>query len=179
MELVTARLRLRRARADDLAAMHAVLSHPEATRYWSTPPHPDLETTRAWLGGMIAAPPELSEDFVVELYGRVIGKAGFYRLPEIGYILHPQTWGRGYAREALVAVIEHVRATRPEVGDLTADVDPRNERSLRLLASLGFERTGYAERTWQVGGEWCDSVYLTLSHREREGPTAEPWEGEG
>lgn len=162
IEIVTERLRLRRARADDLAAMHAVLSDPRAVEYWSTPPHPDLETTRAWLGGMINAPPELGEDFVVELDGRVIGKAGFYRLPDVGFIMHPDAWGRGYAREAIAAVIAHVWATRPEIEALTADADPQNARSLRLLESLGFERTGFAEKTWLVGDEWKDSVYLAL-----------------
>ena len=39
--IVTERLVLRRARADDLAAMHEVLSHPRAMLYWSTPPHRD------------------------------------------------------------------------------------------------------------------------------------------
>lgn len=39
----------------DLAAMHAVLSHPVATRYWSTPPQRTLAETDAWLGSMIAA----------------------------------------------------------------------------------------------------------------------------
>lgn len=161
-ELVTSRLRLRRARPDDLEAMHAVLSDPRATEYWSTPPHPDMDTTRAWLGGMIAAPPELSEDFVIELDGRVIGKAGFYRLPDIGFIIHPDAWGKGYAREAAAAVIDHVFATRPEIDLLTADADPLNERSLRLLESLGYRRTGFAPRTWLVGGEWKDSVFLEL-----------------
>ena len=161
-ELVTPRLRLRRARSDDLAAMHAVLSHPEAMRWWSTPPHQSLAQTAAWLEGMIASPPELSEDFVVEVDGHVVGKAGCYRLPEIGYILHPRVWGRGYATEALGAVIARVWEGRPEVQTLTADVDPRNAPSLRLLAKLGFRRTGFAERTWLVGDAWCDSVYLGL-----------------
>ena len=87
MQILTPRLLLRRARPDDLEAMHAVLSDARATRWWSTPPHPDLQTTSAWLNGMISSPPEQSEDFVVEREGRVIGKAGFYRLPEVGYIL--------------------------------------------------------------------------------------------
>ena len=111
---------------------------------------------------MINAPPEVSEDFVVELDGRVIGKAGFYRLPDVGFILHPDVWGRGYAREAVAAVIAHVWAARPEIDVLTADADPLNMRSLRLLESLGFERTGYAANTWLVGDEWKDSVYLAL-----------------
>lgn len=161
-ELRTARLVLRRARPDDLDAFHAVLSHPEATRFWSTPPHPDIETTRKWLDDMIASPPEMHEDFVVEWAGRVIGKAGFYRLPEIGYILHPDAWGRGLGREALEAVIAHTFSARPEISELTADVDPGNVRSLRLLEGLGFERTGFAARTWLVGDEWKDSLYLSL-----------------
>ena len=37
--LKTARLTLRRARIEDLAAMHAILSNAEATRFWSAPPH--------------------------------------------------------------------------------------------------------------------------------------------
>ncbi len=160
-EIVTERLRLRRARADDLDALHAVLSQPVAMRYWSSPPHGDREQTRTWLAGMIDAPPQLSDDYVVEFEGRVIGKAGCWRLPEVGYILHPDYWGRGLAREALGAVIDHVFAGWP-VEALTADVDPRNEASLRLLARLGFVETHRAKRTWLVGEEWCDSVYLAL-----------------
>jgi RimJ/RimL family protein N-acetyltransferase len=37
--IVTERLILRRAREDDLEAMHAVLSHPVGMRYWSSLPH--------------------------------------------------------------------------------------------------------------------------------------------
>jgi RimJ/RimL family protein N-acetyltransferase len=157
----TERLILRRAREDDLEAMHAVLSHPVATRYWSTLPHEHLGVTREWLGGMIAADPSESDDFVVELDGRVIGKAGFYRLPEIGYILHPDHWGRGYASEALRAVIEHVFA-HYDVEALTADIDPDNAASIRVMEKLGFRISGRASRTWNIGGKWHDSVYLEL-----------------
>jgi ribosomal-protein-alanine N-acetyltransferase len=41
-------------------------------------------------------------------------------------------------------------------------VDPRNAGSLRLLRRLGFRKTGRKERTWLVGEEWCDSVYLQV-----------------
>lgn len=160
-ELVTPRLRLRRARADDLDDLHAVFSDPAAMRYWSRPPHTELEQTREFLDNMIAAPPDLSDDFVVEHQGRAIGKAGCWRLPEVGYILHPDHWGQGLATEALTAVIGHVFATR-EIDAIKADVDPRNEGSLRLLARLGFVETHRAKRTWLVGEEWCDSVYLAL-----------------
>jgi len=160
-ELVTSRLRLRRARPADLDGLHAVFSHPVAMRYWSRPPHTELEQTREFLDSMIAAPSDLSDDFVVEHEGRAIGKAGCWRLPEVGYILHPDYWGQGMASEALTAVIGHVFSTRA-IEAIKADVDPRNEGSLRLLARLGFVETHRAERTWLVGEEWCDSVYLAL-----------------
>lgn len=159
-ELRTARLLIRRARGDDLDALFAVLSHPEATRYWSTPPHADREQTRAWMADMLEPGPG-REDFVVELDGRVIGKAGFWRLPEIGYILHPDVWGQGLAKEALTAILDHV-VSATDTETFTADIDPRNTASIRLLEGLGFRRSGFAERTWNVGGEWCDSVYYAL-----------------
>ena len=161
MEIVTERLRLRPARSDDLAALHAILSDPVAMRYWSSLPHPDLETTRGWLGDMIAAPADESFDFILEREGQVIGKAGCWRVPEIGYILHPGHWGQGLAREALAAILPAVFA-RFDIPAITADVDPRNLASLKLLAHLGFAETGRAARTWCVGGEWSDSVYLAL-----------------
>jgi len=152
MELHTSRLILRSARADDLEALHAVLSDPRATLWWSTPPHETLEQTQAWLDGMIANGPD-HPDFVVELDGRVIGKAGFY-------------WRQGLAAEAVGAAIDHVFQTR-DIEALTADVDPDNAASIRLLERLGFVKTGFAERTWNVGGVWKDSLYYALSRADQ------------
>lgn len=160
-EILTARLRLRRARPDDLDDIHAALSDPQATRYWSTPPHGSITQSRAWLENMIAATDDKSDDFVVELQGRVIGKAGFYRLPEIGYLLHPNWWGQGLGREAVGAVIARVWR-RFDLPRITADVDPRNVASLRLLKSFGFVETGFAARTFLRDEEWCDSLYLAM-----------------
>ena len=165
MEIRTPRLILRSARPDDLEAMHAVLSDPRATRWWSTPPHETLEQTRAWMDAMIANGPD-HPDFVIELNGRVVGKAGFYVMPDVGYILHPDVWGQGLAAEAVGAAVDHVFRTR-DVETLTADVDPENAASIRLLERLGFVGTGSGERTWNVGGEWKDSLYYALSRSDR------------
>jgi [ribosomal protein S5]-alanine N-acetyltransferase len=165
VEIRTPRLTLRSARPDDLAALHAVLSDPRATLWWSTPPHETLTQTAAWLDSMIANGPD-HPDFVVEFEGRVIGKAGFYALPDVGYILHPDVWGRGLATEAVGAAIDHVFGTR-DLETLTADVDPENVASIRLLERLGFVRSGFAERTWNVGGVWKDSLYYALSRPDQ------------
>ena len=160
-EILTPRLRLRRARADDLDALHGLLSDERTMRYWSTAPHTDIEETRSWLAAMIGAPPDESDDFIVEHQGRVIGKAGCWRLPEVGFLLAPDFWGQGFGREAMRAVIDHVFAAHA-VPALHADVDPNNAASLAVLTRLGFRETGRAERTFKIGEAWYDSVYLSL-----------------
>ena len=161
MEFRTERLLLRPAKADDLEPLHAILSDPRAMAYWSSPPHESRDQTRDWLASMIAIQPTEGEDFIVEHEGKLVGKAGLWRFPEIGFILHPDHWGRGFAGEALAPILDRAFGVHglPKVD---ADVDPRNAASLRLLEGLGFRETGRKERTWFVGGQWCDSVYLEL-----------------
>lgn len=161
----TERLTLRPARADDLAGMHAVLSDPRATRWWSTPPHDGLQQTADWLQGMIDGGGS-GLDRVIERDGVVIGKAGFWRAPDLGYILHPDHWGQGLAGEAVEAMLDRFFATTGHA-IATADVDPDNAASIRLLERLGFVKTGFAERTWNVGGEWKNSLYYGLSRADR------------
>lgn len=160
----TSRLRLRRARPDDLAAFHAIFRDPVATQFWSTPPHSTLGETAEWLTKVIEAPAETSNEFVVEFEGVVVGKAGCWRVPEVGFIFDPRCWGKGVAFEALPAVIRSTFEAFP-TPEVTADVDPRNLRCLRLLERLGFLQTGSAHCTWPVGNDWTDSVYLSPKGR--------------
>jgi ribosomal-protein-alanine N-acetyltransferase len=155
------RVVLRRARSDDLAMFHGAMSDAGVMRYWSTPPHADLTTTRDWVESMVGADPAISDDFVIEVAGRPIGKLGCWRTPELGYLLHPDFQGQGYASEALAAFVGYMRG-RGLVA-LKADVDPRNLASLRLLERAGFVETARVAGTWLVAGELCDSVYLELS----------------
>ena len=160
-EFRTERLVLRPARLEDLDAIHAILSDPQAMAYWSTPPHETVQQSRDWLQSMIDIQLPDGEDLIIEREGKVIGKAGLWRFPEIGFILHPEFWGQGYAHEALKVVIGRAFDTHglPRIED---DVDPRNTGSLKLLSRLGFRETGRKERAWLVGDQWCDSVYLAL-----------------
>ena len=160
-ELRTDRLLLRRAVATDVEPMHRIMSNPVAMRYWSTPPHGDVGETAKWLASMIDAEPSESDDFIVTLDGTVIGKLGAWKLPEIGFLIAPDFWGRSIASEAMAAFID--RRRRLGSTELKADVDPRNAASLRLLKRHGFVETGRAAGTWQVGDELCDSVYLKLT----------------
>jgi ribosomal-protein-alanine N-acetyltransferase len=146
---------------DDATAMHAIMSDPQAMRYWSTSPHANLAETERWMASMVENDPVVSDDFIVTLDGAVIGKLGAWKLPELGFLIDRARWGRGYASEALAAFIDRRRALGST--ELIADVDPRNKRSLELLDRHGFIETHRAAGTWQVGEELCDSVYLRVA----------------
>jgi RimJ/RimL family protein N-acetyltransferase len=159
--ITTARLVLRRFRAEDAQAFHRILSDPAAMSYWSTPPHRTYAETEAWIAKTIAAVATgEADDFIALHEGQIVGKAGLWSGNEIGMIFASGCWGRGFASEAVAAII--ARAFARGLPSIRADVDPRNERSLKLLGRLGFLETGRAKRTLQVGDEWVDSVYLEL-----------------
>jgi ribosomal-protein-alanine N-acetyltransferase len=156
----TERLLLRRVRMSDLADFHDILRRPQAMEFWSTPPHPDMATTEAWMQSTVARP-EGTVEFAVEHEGRVIGKAGGGEMPEIGYIFHPDYWGRGFAYEAMRAVVDCAFTTQP-VDHLLADIDPRNVASRRLLEKLGFAYSHHADNTFCINGVWVHSDFYIL-----------------
>ncbi|MEL6168462.1 MAG: GNAT family protein [Pseudomonadota bacterium] len=157
--LTTARLVLRPFQADDIDPLHTLLSDVEAMRYWG--PHQTRTETEAFVRGTMAAPPAITCDFVIERDGAVIGKAGMWQAPEIGFFVSPAHQRQGVAREALGVVIPHLFSVY-DMPALTADVDPRNDASRACLAAMGFRETGWATQTIEIMGEWCDSVYLAL-----------------
>lgn len=64
-------------------------------------------------------------------------------------------------QEALPVLIDHAFG---EIGlhRIEADVDPRNEASLKALRRLCFVEEGRLRERWRVGGEPPDSVLLGL-----------------
>lgn len=164
----TSRLWLRRARPADLEPLHAVLSSPKAMRYWSHPAHEDITQSLTYLRGLMDDRPE-AFDLIVDYQGRCIGKAGMWRAPDFGYVLHPDFWGMGLASEALSALLPELERQRPQLDQLTAEVDPRNAASMRLLRKLGFTHVRTEEKNFLYGGwEWCDTAYFARPLRAQE-----------
>ena len=130
-------------------------------KYWDTLPHSNTAETAGFIDNMIGMPLGQGEDFIVEYNGRAIGKAGFWKFPEIGFIFHPEYWGMGLAAEAITALVEYGLQNK-EFPAIIAEVDPRNSRSIRLLEKLGFIQSHFEANTIKVGDNWCNSVYLTL-----------------
>ena len=110
---------------------------------------------------MIPSGHDLLTYFVIEMDGRVIGTAGMHKTDEVGFLLHPDYWRQGIVSEAMNAIIPYLFEVTDHA-QLTADADPRNDASVGILKSLGFQETHRAEKTFCVNGEWSDSVYFAL-----------------
>ncbi|NND45990.1 MAG: GNAT family N-acetyltransferase [Xanthomonadales bacterium] len=73
---------------------------------------------------------------------------------------------RGYMKEGLQQVIDRAFG---EMGlhRLEANIQPGNERSIRLVESLGFECEGYSPRYLMINGKWRDHErWAILADRE-------------
>lgn len=157
--LETDRLRLRAHRADDLDAFAAIWSDPVVTRYLGGA----ASSTRqdAWLR-MLRYPGLWSllgyGFWVVEekASGRCIGDIGFADFKrdidppldgmlETGWVLAADAHGKGYASEALAAVLAWGDAHLPG-RTVTCIIEPENAASIRVALKAGYrewKRTEY------------------------------------
>ena len=86
---------------------------------------------------------------------------------EIGWTLHPDFAGHGYAAEAARAVLDiafgHIRLHR-----VIAELDPRNAASIALCTRLGMrEEAFFVKDLWFRGG-WADTGIYALLRDEWE-----------
>ena len=171
------RVQLRELNDNDVDALFSIFSNPQVMRYWSTPPLPHRDDALNLLC-------EIRENFSRRAYmkwgiaikadNHVIGTATLFNLnveqrrAEIGYALAREQWGNGLMNEALKRLLQYafedLRFRRVE-----ADVDPRNEGSIRTLERLGFQREGYLRERWFVSGETQDALFYGLLRREWKG----------
>ncbi len=175
VRLSTARLVLREYVEDDVAAVHAYAGDPEMTRYMAWGPNTERDT-REFIreaSAARAAAPRLIYDLAVTLRdgGRLMGGCGL-RISEprhrggfIGYILHRDAWGRGYASEAAGALVDFGFGTLG-LHRIYAVCDPANAASARVLEKLGMRREGLLrEHRWEKG-RWVDELLYALLERE-------------
>ncbi|MFI5680122.1 GNAT family N-acetyltransferase [Streptomyces cellulosae] len=145
----TARLQLRPMTRDE--AEH-ILSGDRAGRHWSTgyPRTDDQDIARVFLGAPDTEPLFGPLQIVLQSSGVVIGCVGFFGPPdeqgtvEFGYGVAPEVEGRGYATEAVRALLHHAFTTG-RVRHARADTAHDNLASQRVLEKAGLRRTSSDE----------------------------------
>ncbi len=148
----TARLVLRRPRlsdADDIFDNYA--ADPEVTRYVTWRPYTDRSEVPPFLRARIArwdSGEEFSWAITLRGEDRVIGMIGC-RIHEIaadiGYAPSRNHWNRGYATEAVKAVVGWA-GSLDNIFRVWAVCDVANKASARVLKKAGMEREGILHR---------------------------------
>lgn len=117
---------------------------PEVTRYLGWPTHRTLDDTRGFLAFSDAQWAQSAGPYLIRERGAgtLIGSTGLM-LDDMagamtGYVLAKDAWGRGYATEALTAMVDVARGLR--IRRLYALCHPDHAASQRVLIKCGFER---------------------------------------
>ena len=161
----TGRLLLRPYAADDARRVLDTLSRPDVIRWLgSTVPMPDLDAALEWISSKrrreAADPFDLARAVVVRETGLVAGTVSLSRCHrrdtgefvgeyEVGWTLHPDSVGRGYATEAARALLDDVFARGlPEVW---CGAFVGNDASCRVAERLGLPLVGVGPDPWWEG----------------------------
>ncbi len=166
----TPRLLLRPLERTDSEALFRLRSDPEVNRYTGNTAFTVVESAREMIERDIKA--MSAGDYVRFALirhsdARLIGSCGLFylerqcRRAEIGYDLHPDEWGQGYIREALVPLIDWGYAEL-DLNRIEADVDPLNAPSVKTLERLGFKKEGFLRERWIVNGVKADTALYGL-----------------
>lgn len=160
--LHTERLSLRPMHPIDAEDMFDYAKREDVTEYLLWSPHPNVSYTRDYLN-YIQSRYSLGDFFDWAIIDkdsrRMIGTCGFTRINtdndagEIGYVLNPDFWGKGYAVEAARRVIEF-GFEELSLHRIEARFMQGNERSLRVMEKLGMQFEGYHKDEIFVKGSY-------------------------
>ena len=167
--LTTPRLRLEPQVAGHAEALLEVLADPRTHTYIPSEPPTDLNALRAryarletrrspdgtewWLNWTVFA--------ALEAIGTVQASVRHTEgSADVAYVFAPAAWGRGYAAEAMRAVLGFL----PTLGVVRAKayIDTRNLASQRLITRLGFVQVGEILAADEFKGEVSDEYVYEL-----------------
>ncbi|KRF62627.1 acetyltransferase [Bacillus sp. Soil768D1] len=168
--LETERLILREITKEDAEGIFACFSNENVTRYYGQETLENIEEAEKFV------------DFFSNNYNEkrgirwgiekretkgIIGTIGFnawlpkHKRAEIGYEIHPEQWGKGYASEAVSRVLTYgfdvMNLTR-----IGAVVFLNNEASNKLLTNIGFQKEGVLKKYMYQNGVAHDTYVYSL-----------------
>tara|TARA_B100000287_G_scaffold57033_2_gene50082 strand:+ start:6424 stop:6951 length:528 start_codon:yes stop_codon:yes gene_type:complete len=146
--LETENLILRPFKDGDVDDYFGVLDSPEVRRWLHIPESLDRSDAwqqMAWFVGQWELRGTGHWALEEKKSGQFVGRAGLHRPErhdwpgvEVGWLLHPDYWGRGYATEAGAAAVRYGFEDL-QVDKLFSCILPENHRSQAVAKRLGFE----------------------------------------
>jgi RimJ/RimL family protein N-acetyltransferase len=157
----TPRLELVRLTQDHLPGYHAIWSDKHATRWIPHGYCKTLDDSKEWMSEHLPhknpngdnfaiiirsdiKPDKLPENTTESTFlqpGKMIGWVGTRKTsptPEVGFILHRDAWGHGFATEALQGFVTIFWELKLQYNTLDAWVDVQNAAALSVLTKCGF-----------------------------------------
>ncbi|MCB9169540.1 MAG: GNAT family N-acetyltransferase [Flavobacteriales bacterium] len=175
-DLCTERLTLRAIVEQDATALWRLRSDERVMRHVGRPRTATVEDAQRMIRDVQAqqhAGTSISWAIGLDGNGPLIGTIGYYRLQpehyrgELGYLLHPDHWGKGLMGEALEAVIAFGFRNIGLHG-IEALTDPENRASNRLLERHGFRREGLVRENYFWAGRFFDTAIWCLLASDRQ-----------
>jgi len=158
-------------RAHDASLVFDDLRDPALYHYIVQPPPTTLADTTSlftrWAGG--STDPDAIWLNWIGYDPRVAGAVGLYQatilpaqhLALIGYIIFRRFQGRGYAREGVRAIVQHI-ADRDDIGTLRAEISEANTASIAVVTALHFKLRDRHEGEGRDGERACDDLVYEL-----------------
>lgn len=172
----TERLSLRPFRMDDLDAVYAIQSREDVTRYLYWGPRDRAEVRETLAQRVNQRRIDEFNDILamavdLRATGELIGTANLgwtsaeHGQGELGYVLHPDHHGHGYATEIAIALL---RLGFQEIGmhRVYGQCDGRNTASARVMAKAGMRLEAHLRENEFVKGEWTDELVYALLAKE-------------
>lgn len=179
--LETARLRLRRFTAADLPALMAYRNDPEVARYqsWETFSADEADAFLRKQDATDPGAPGSWFQFAMEEKesGSLVGDCALHvreddpRQGEIGFTLARAHQGRGLAREAVTAVLDHAFGALG-LRRIVAVTDAENAPAAALLERIGMRCEGHFIQNVWFKGAWGDEFQFAVLREEWQGRRA-------
>lgn len=93
----------------------------------------------------------------------VFGPQGDYYW--LGYILHPNFRGKGYATEAVMLIVNYLFLSK-NIVRIQAECNPENKASIRVLEKVGFKYEGLKRKSIFIQGLYMDSALYSIIRDE-------------
>jgi RimJ/RimL family protein N-acetyltransferase len=173
VSMITKRCQLRLLTLDDAPVMFSYRSLPEVYRYefWQPKTLQEVEEFIRQCCEVIENTPHTWLQYAVCLNdGQMIGDVGIHFMEddghvEIGYSIAPKFQGKGYATEAVTALISHIFSDLKK-HRITASIDPANIKSAALVLRLGFRKEAHFIKSILFNGTWMDDVIYAILAEE-------------
>lgn len=174
IDIKTDRLIIRLAKPDDAEAIYSYRSDFIENKYQGWFPDSAKEV-RDYISNMPGTIDVADICFQFAIIGReekrLIGDMGIVftnhdnSQAEIGCTLHKDYQGKGYATEALKAIVNYLFIALNK-HRIVASVDPRNIASLKLIERLGFRKEAHFKESYYLRGEWVDDIIYAMLKKE-------------